>query len=140
MDKTVGEDLSGVNLRSEVEAMGVDGGDGDISLSPEEFAAEIGRGRIRTCERGGGEGEVEGEDEGVGEGERESGGDKGRDAVAEEDDPEVDAPEENVEKWDATEPESASTPRITRIGMCLKGFSSLYPTEARGVYPCRRFL
>jgi hypothetical protein len=121
MDKTVGEDLSGVNSRSEVEAMGV-GGDGekddDISLSPEEFAGENERRRGRICEREGG-GEGEGEDEGVGEGERESGGDKGRDAMAEEDNPEVDAPEGNVENWDATEPGSTSTPRITRTGTCL---------------------
>lgn len=127
MDKTVGEDLSGEGLsgvisRSEVEAMGV-GGDGDkgddISLSPEEFGGENERRRGRICEREGGGGEGEGEGEGVDEGEREPGGDKGRDAMAEEDDPEVDAPEGNVENWDATEPGSASIPRITRIWTCL---------------------
>ena len=109
MDKTVGEDLSGVNSRLEVEATGVEGeGDGDTSLSPEEFVGENER---RGSER---EGDGEGGGEGVGEGERESGGDKGRDAVAEED-----APEEKVENWDATESESASIPRIMRTWTCL---------------------
>lgn len=97
MDKTVGEDLSGVSSRSEVEATGVDGDDdeGDTSLSPEEFVGENER---RGSEREGGrEGEGEGEEEGEGEGERDSGGDKGRDGAAEEDGVEVDAPEEKVE-------------------------------------------
>ena len=58
---------------------------------------------------------------GEGEGEGDSGGDIGRD---EEDDPEVDASAEGY--WDATLAElddSASTPRITRTGAGLFGFS-----------------
>jgi len=129
MDNTVGEDNSGVNSRSEMEATGVEGD--DISLSPEEFAGEYERKREREDgggredeREGGGEGggggegvgESEREGEGVGEGERESGGD---DRDAEEVDPEVDAADENVENWDATEPEFDSIPRMMRTGTCL---------------------
>lgn len=126
MDKTVGEDISGVTSRSEVEATGVEGDEGVTSLSPEEFAGEYerGGGRKRGLEGGGeSEGEAEredvGEEEGEGEGERESDGDN-RETGAEEVDPEVDAPEEKVVNCDATEPASpAATPRITRTWTCL---------------------
>jgi len=136
MDEAVGEDISGVNLRLEVEATGVEGNEGGASHSPEEFFEENERGRGRKLEwEGGGEGEGEGDGEGEGEGEgviesegegedeRESGSDHSE-AGVEEVGPEADAVADKVK----------GTER------CLYRFSSLYFTEVRGVYPCRRFL